>query len=41
MAKAIHDVGVGLGCKVSVLKTRRCSGPGEEAADALSKGDWH
>ena len=40
LAKAIHDVGKGFGCKVNVLKTRRCSGTGEEAADALSKGDW-
>ena len=40
VAKALFDVGVGLGCKVSVVKTGRCSGPEAEAADALSKGDW-
>ena len=40
LAKAINDVALGLGCKVNVTKTRRCSGTGEEAADALSKGDW-
>ena len=33
-------MGEGLACKVIVVKTRRCSGPGEESADALSKGDW-
>ena len=26
--------------KVSVVKTKRCSGEGELAVDALSKGDW-
>ena len=40
VAKAIFDVGLGLSCKVNVIKTRRCSGIAEEAADALSKGDW-
>ena len=30
----------GLNCKVAVRKTRRCSGDGEKAADALSKGSW-
>ena len=40
IAKAIHDVGEGLGCKVNVVKTKRCSGPGEIAADALSHGDF-
>jgi hypothetical protein len=29
-----------LGCRVRVTKTRRCSGKGETAADALSKGEW-
>ena len=40
IAKALHDVAEGLGVVVKVVKTKRCSGPGEEAADALSKGDW-
>ena len=40
MAKALHDLGKGLGCKVNVVKTRRCSTSGEVAADALSKGLW-
>ena len=40
VAKALHDVGEGLASVVKVVKTRRCSGVGEEAADALSKGDW-
>ena len=40
VAKALHDVSNGLGAVTRVVKTRRCSGPGEEAADALSKGDW-
>ena len=40
VAKAIHDVSVGLGAVTKVVKTRRCSGPYEEAADALSKGEW-
>ena len=40
VAKALYDVGEGLGTVVKVAKTRRCSGAGEEAADALSKGDW-
>ena len=26
--------------QVSVTKTKRCSGAGESAADAISKGDW-
>ena len=40
IAKAIHDVSKGLATVTKVVKTRRCSGPAEEAADALSKGDW-
>ena len=40
VAKAIHDVAVGLNCKVTVTKTGRCSGQGEVTADALSKGEW-
>ena len=40
LAKAIFDVGKGLGCKVNLVKTKRCSGQGEQAADSLSKGDW-
>jgi hypothetical protein len=40
IAKAIYDVGLGLNCVVRVTKTRRCSGLGEVAADALSKGEW-
>ena len=26
--------------QVSVIKTKRCSGEGELAADAISKGEW-
>ena len=40
VAKALHDVSKALGATTKVIKTKRCSGPGEEAADALSKGDW-
>ena len=40
MAKALYDVGKGLGCKVNVEKTKRCSGNGEIVADHLSKGNW-
>ena len=40
LAKAIYDVGRGLGCQVNVVKTRRCSNAPEIAADALSVGDW-
>ena len=40
IAKALADIGEGLGCKVRVEKTKRCSGIGEIAADSLSKGDW-
>ena len=40
VVKAVHDIGAGLNCKVYVKKTKRCSGQGEVAADALSKGDW-
>ena len=40
VAKAINDVGEGLGCVVKIVKTKRCSSPGANAADALSKADW-
>ena len=40
MAKAIHDVSTALGAVTKLVKMHRCSGPAEEAADALSKGDW-
>ena len=40
VAKALHDVADGLGSIVRVVKTKRCSGEGEIAADSLSKGDW-
>ena len=40
VAKALNDIATGLACKLNVVKTRRCSGTGEEAADSLSKGDW-
>ena len=36
----MNDIATGLACKLNVVKTRRCSGTGEEAADSLSKGDW-
>ena len=40
VAKALNDVEAGVGATVRVVKTKRCSSPHEEAADALSKGDW-
>ena len=40
VAKALYDVAAGVGAIVRVEKTKRCSSPYEEAADALSKGDW-
>ena len=40
VAKALYDVGIGLGAVVKVIKTRRCSSIGEDVADALSKGHW-
>ena len=40
IAKALADLGEGLACKVKVEKTKRCSGDGEIAAYALSKGEW-
>ena len=40
VAKALNDLAKGLGARVKVVKTRRCSGVGEIAADALSKGNW-
>ena len=40
VAKALFDVAQGLAARVRVVKTKRCSGMGEIAADALSKGDW-
>ena len=40
VAKAIHDISTALGAVTKIVKTRRCSGPAEEAADALSKGEW-
>ena len=39
ISKALHDVARGLDIGVIVTKTPRMSGPGERAADALSKGD--
>ena len=41
VSKAVADLSRGLNCQVRVLKTKRCSGEGERAADALSKGEWH
>ena len=39
IAKALATVAKGLGIQLQVVKTGRMSGPGERAADALSKGD--
>ena len=39
VSKALSDLAQGLDIAVRVLKTGRMSGPGERAADALSKGD--
>ena len=40
IAKALHDVGIGLGAIVKVKKTKRCSGVSESSADSLDKGNW-
>ena len=40
VANAINDAGTALGAVTKLVKMHRCSGPAEEAADALSKGDW-
>ena len=39
ISKALFDLARGLDIRVDVAKTGRMSGPGERAADALSKGD--
>ena len=39
ISKALHDLAQGLDIALRVVKTGRMSGPGERAADALSKGD--
>ena len=39
IAEALATVAKGLGIQLQVVKTGRMSGPGERAADALSKGD--
>lgn len=39
ISKALYEVARGLDIGVDVAKTGRMSGPGERAADALSKGD--
>ena len=39
IAKALGTVARGLGIQLQVVKTGRMSGPGERAADALSKGE--
>jgi hypothetical protein len=41
LVKAIATVAAGIGCRVEVLKIRRCSGPGAEMADAISKADFN
>ena len=40
VAKAINDVAEGLGAVAKVIKTKRCSTPAADIADALSKADW-
>jgi hypothetical protein len=40
MVKAIFDVGEGLGARVRMEHSKRCSGVGELVTDALSKGEW-
>ena len=40
ISKALHEVAQGLDIVADVAKTGRMSGPGERAADALSKGDF-
>ena len=39
VGKAIHDIITALEAVTKIVKTCRCSGPAEEAADALSKGE--
>ena len=41
VAKAVYDVGKGLGATIKVNRTKRCSGPEETVVDALSKVDWN
>ena len=40
ISKALFDLARGLDIRVDVAKTGRMTGPGERAADALSKGDF-
>ena len=40
VAMAIHTVATGIGCTIELEKITRCSTPGAEMADALSKGHF-
>ena len=40
IVKAIHDIASAIGCRMEIVKITRCSTPGAEMADALSKGHF-
>ena len=40
LVTALADVAAGLGCRINILKVRRCSSPLATTADALSKADF-
>ena len=41
IALAISEVAASIGCKLEVVKIRRCSNVPSKAADAISKVDWN
>ena len=41
LVKAIATVAAGLGCRFTIEKITRCSGPGAKMADSLSKGNFN
>jgi len=40
IVKAIATIAAGLGCRIDIVKILRCSSPGADMADALSKADF-
>ena len=40
IVKAVYDIAGGIGCKLDIVKITRCSTPGAEMSDALSKGHF-
>ena len=40
IVKAIATIAAGLGCRLDIVKILRCSSPGADMADALSKADF-